>query len=73
MFVRTILFASIALMAGSASVASSQQEAGVAQVRRLDSLWARMYAKHDTALAFQLYAADLVFTSANGAQKTRAQ
>ena len=32
-----------------------------------------MYAQHDTSLALQLYADDLVFTSANGNQKTREQ
>ncbi len=42
-------------------------------IRRLDSLWARMYAQHDTAAALQLYADDLVFTSANGRRKTKAE
>ena len=32
-----------------------------------------MYATHDTATALQLYSANLVFTSANGATKTREQ
>lgn len=32
-----------------------------------------MYAQHDTTLAFQLYAADLVFTGTNGVQKNREQ
>jgi ketosteroid isomerase-like protein len=44
-----------------------------AAVRGLDSLWARMYATHDTAVALQLYAEPLVFISANGSMKTRAQ
>lgn len=44
-----------------------------ATVRALDSLWSRMYAMHDTAAALQLYADGLVFVSANGNTKTRAQ
>ena len=44
-----------------------------AAVRGLDSLWARMYQTHDTATAVQLYAEPLVFISANGTQKTRAE
>jgi ketosteroid isomerase-like protein len=47
--------------------------ADVAAVRKLDSLWARMYQTHDTASALQLYADGLVFVSANGRQKTRAE
>ena len=52
---------------------SAQPSADVATIRRLDSLWAQMYARHDTVLARSLYADDLVFTSANGNQKTREQ
>lgn len=33
-------------------------------MRRLDSLWGRMYAEHDTLLARRLYSADLLFISA---------
>jgi ketosteroid isomerase-like protein len=47
--------------------------ADVAGVRRLDSLWAQMYATHDTTSALQLYADPLVVLSANGRTKTRAE
>ena len=40
-------------------------------VRRLDSLWARMYVQHDTATARRLYADDLVWTSVSGALKDK--
>jgi len=54
----------------SAAQAQSGPEAGV---RRVDSLWAQMYAKQDTVLALAIYDPKLVFTSANGATKTREQ
>lgn len=44
----------------------------IAELRRLDSAWARMYAEHDTALARQLYHPSLAFVSANGHVKTLA-
>ncbi|HET9425541.1 MAG TPA: DUF4440 domain-containing protein [Gemmatimonadaceae bacterium] len=44
-----------------------------AVVRGLDSLWARVYATHDTAAALQLYSPSLAFVSANGQTKTRDQ
>jgi ketosteroid isomerase-like protein len=53
--------------------ASPQSSSDVAAIRRLDSLWAQMYARHDTVLARSLYAEDLVFTGANGNQKDREQ
>jgi ketosteroid isomerase-like protein len=43
-----------------------------AAVRKLDSLWANLYAKHDTASALQLYAPSLVFVSGDGRHKTLA-
>ena len=43
------------------------------KVRGLDSLWARMYATHDTTAALQLYAPNVVVISANGSHKTRAE
>jgi len=49
------------------------QQSPESQIRRLDSLWARMYAQHDTALALQLYAEDLEFTSSTGTRKNRSQ
>ena len=42
-------------------------------IRRLDSLWARMYQTHDTVTADKLYADDLVFTATQGNLKTKAQ
>lgn len=42
-------------------------------IRRLDSLWARMYQTHDTVTAAQLYADELVFTATQGNLKTKAQ
>lgn len=47
------------------------QDADVAAIRHLDSLWAQMYARQDTALALRLYADSLVFSSVNGGRKTR--
>ena len=38
-------------------------------LRRLDSLWARMYAAHDTAVAKQLYADDMIWTNSSGGLK----
>lgn len=40
-------------------------------IRRLDSLWARMYATHDTTTARALYSDDLVWTSVNGTRKDK--
>lgn len=42
-------------------------------IRRLDSLWARMYQTHDTVTADKLYADDVVFTATQGNLKTKAQ
>lgn len=52
---------------------SAQPSSDLATIHRLDSLWAQMYARHDTVVARSLYAEDLVFTSANGNQKDREQ
>jgi ketosteroid isomerase-like protein len=41
-------------------------------VRKLDSLWANLYAKHDTTSALQLYSESLVFIGGDGRHKTRA-
>lgn len=41
-------------------------------LRSLDSLWARTYAQHDTALADRLLADRLVVTSGSGALKSKA-
>ena len=42
-------------------------------IRRLDSLWARMYQTHDTVTAAQLYADDVMITATQGNMKTKAQ
>ncbi|HJU72845.1 MAG TPA: nuclear transport factor 2 family protein [Gemmatimonadaceae bacterium] len=51
------------------STAVSQDAAQA--IRALDSAWARAYATHDTTLALQLFAEDLVVTSAGGNVKDR--
>ena len=70
-----VILSMVALCAvGAAGAqASPQPSSDVAAIRRLDSLWAQMYARRDTVLARSLYAEDLVFTSANGNQKDREQ
>ena len=42
-------------------------------IRRLDSLWARMYQTNDTVTADKLYADDVVITATQGTLKTKAQ
>jgi ketosteroid isomerase-like protein len=74
--VRYLAIVWIAALCGVTAVgaqSSAQPSSDVAVIRRLDSLWAQMYARHDTVLARSLYAEDLVFTSANGNQKNREQ
>ena len=56
---------------GSAPMAAAPARTHEAELRALDSLWASMYAAHDTVAAERLYADDLVFTSANGRTKTK--
>ena len=65
---RTVIAAACASTPRDPQAAASP-EAGL---RSLDSLWATMYARHDTVAAAQLYADDLVFRSANGTVKTKA-
>ena len=57
-----------ALLLGPATV-----HAQADTIRRLDSLWARMYQTHDTVTAAQLYADDVVITATQGNVKTKAQ
>jgi ketosteroid isomerase-like protein len=45
---------------------AAQAPSAADTIRRLDSLWARMYQTHDTTFAKQLYAEDLVWTMVNG-------
>jgi ketosteroid isomerase-like protein len=57
------------LLAAAANASSAQSAADA--VRRLDSLWARMYQTHDTAFAKQLYSDSLVWTMVSGAIKDK--
>jgi ketosteroid isomerase-like protein len=57
----------LTLSASSVTEAQSPDET----IRRLDSLWARMYQTHDTAFARKLYADDLVWTMVNGGIKDK--
>ena len=73
---RYLIIVCISALCGASAAGaqgSPQPTSDVATIRRLDSLWAQMYARHDTILARSLYAEDLVFTSANGNQKDREQ
>jgi len=58
---------------GHAPDVRRRQQRNEATLRRVDSLWARMYAQHDTVTASRLYADGLVFQSANGRRKTKAE
>jgi ketosteroid isomerase-like protein len=60
----------IALLVLGLSQAGAQSSAADS-VRRLDSLWARMYAAHDTAFAKQLYADDMIWTNSSGGLKDK--
>jgi ketosteroid isomerase-like protein len=63
------LLVCLALTLSAASVTEGQSPAET--IRRLDSLWARMYQTHDTALARKLYADDLIWTMVNGNVKDK--
>jgi ketosteroid isomerase-like protein len=52
-----------------ASAAGGQSPADA--IRRLDSLWARMYQTHDTAFAQKLYADDLIWSNSSGGLKDK--
>ena len=62
-----LLCAGLTLGAASAAVCQSPSDT----IRRLDSLWARMYQTHDTAFAQKLYADDLIWTMVNGNVKDK--
>lgn len=64
-----VLLGCLALTLGASSVTEAQSPE--ATIRRLDSLWARMYQTHDTAFARKLYADDLVWTAVNGSIKDK--
>lgn len=59
----------LALALSAASVVEAQSP--VDTIRRLDSLWARMYQTHDTTFARKLYADDLIWTMVNGNVKDK--
>lgn len=59
----------LALALSAASVVEAQSP--VDTIRRLDSLWARMYQTHDTTFARKLYADDLIWTMVNGNMKDK--
>lgn len=59
--------------AAATGTAPANPAADEVSVRGVDSLWAKMYATHDTASALQLYAEPLVFISANGRVKNRTE
>lgn len=58
-----------ALVCAAPNAARAQDAARAIQA--LDSAWARTYATHDTSLALQLFADDLVVTSVSGSLKDR--
>ena len=70
LIVALVIPAMLGVLGGRAALAQQSPES---QIRRLDSLWARMYAQHDTVLALQLYAEDLEVSSPTGARKNRSQ
>jgi hypothetical protein len=64
------LYASLicgALLYAAPNAAAAQDPTGA--IHALDSAWARAYATHDTSLALQLFADDVVVTSVSGALK----
>lgn len=58
-----------AVLCAAPNAATAQDPAGAIQA--LDSAWARAYATHDTTLALQLFAEDLMVTSVGGSLKDR--
>ncbi len=58
-----------ALLSTAPNAAGAQDPAR--SIQSLDSAWARAYATHDTTLALQLFADDLMVTSVSGALKDR--
>lgn len=63
------LWMCLALTLCVASFAHAQTPADT--IRRIDSLWARMYQTHDTTFAQKLYADDLTWTMVNGRSKDK--
>src|SRR5215212_5968983 len=73
---RSLSFAALALATLALAPAGAQTTSGTsadsAAILRLDSIWARNYAVHDTATAARLMADDFYMTSANGSVKNKA-
>ena len=73
---RPLVMCSLAVLAAACASASRDSRPGAspeAALRSLDSLWASMYARHDTLAAERIYADDLAFRSANGTLKSKAE
>lgn len=62
-----LVYLAFALSAASITEGQSPENT----IRRLDSLWARMYQTHDTAFARTLYADNLIWTMVNGNVKDK--
>ena len=67
-----LLRASALLIAFTAPLAAQVQRTPEAELRAIDSTWARNYATNDTATAMRLMADDFFMTSSNGRTKDRA-
>ena len=57
----------LTLILGATASAQSPSDT----IRRLDSLWARMYQTHDTAFAMKLYADDMIWSNSSGGLKDK--
>jgi ketosteroid isomerase-like protein len=68
---RTLVHSVAILVAVTFSAPALDAQSPVDSVRRLDSLWAKMYTTHDTATANRLYADDLHWTSVSGTIKDK--
>jgi hypothetical protein len=68
---RLAILAALILVYASGSAKAQATRSAMDSVRRLDSLWANAYAKHDTVFAKQLMADDFVMTAGNGSMKDR--
>src|SRR5688572_12701714 len=71
MTLRTLVQSAALLFALAVAAPALGAQSAADSVRRLDSLWARMYTTHDTATANRLYADDLHWTSVSGTIKDK--
>lgn len=67
-----LLRASLLIVATAAPLAAQTPRTPEAELRAIDSTWARNYATNDTVTALHLMADDFFMTSSNGTIKTRA-